>query len=125
MESYGANKQYFPIYKYSKLEKMKHRIKNKKSNFLYTLLCDVIGKSPLRSKTRTEEIIQYNDKIFKIIVSEGGRKAYVFEIKTNNEFYILKYNSVIPIYTLNSVIRTIVNSNQNLTQAFRNHLISP
>ena len=35
---------------------MKNRIKNKNSNFLYTLLCAVIGKSPLRSKTRKENL---------------------------------------------------------------------
>jgi hypothetical protein len=42
---------------------MKHRIKNKISNFFYTLLCAVIGKSPLRSKTRTENLNE-------IIISE-------------------------------------------------------
>ena len=35
---------------------MKNRIKNKNSNFLYTLLSAVIGKSPLRSKTRKENL---------------------------------------------------------------------
>jgi hypothetical protein len=112
---------------------MEQKNKTKSSNFLYTLLCAVIGKSPLRSKTRTEnifffiknkeKIIKHNDKIFKITVSEGGRKAYVFEIKNNTEFYILKYDSVVPNCTLNLVIKTIIGSNQNLKQAFQNHLI--
>jgi hypothetical protein len=86
MESYGINKRYFPIYKYSKLEKMEQKNKTKSSNFLYTLLCAVIGKSPLRSKTRTENLNE-------IIISEI-KKDRIKLLKAISDSHLYDFDDV-------------------------------
>ncbi len=65
---------------------MKYRIKNRISNFFYTLLCAVIGKSPLRSKTRKENINQ-------IIISEI-KKDRIKLLKAISDSHLYDFDDV-------------------------------
>jgi hypothetical protein len=65
---------------------MKHIIKNIISNFFYTLLCDVIGKSPLRSKTRKEDLNE-------IIISEI-KKDRIKLLKAISDSHLYDFDDV-------------------------------
>lgn len=74
------------------------------------------------TKNKTQ-IIEKDSKIYKIMVTDFGRKAYVFELRNKNDIYILKYKSISNSYTMWLVKKTIFNSRQNLERAFESHQV--